>query len=592
MELFMELPRESERVLDRGGAAVGKKLENLSLVPPPPRWEMADIYRRVYDVTKHLVKILQQFVKQLVLSDRIDDELIDVWSSLKNLPNLSPEEGLAHDVDEEVKRIQTRADFLQTAYLKCKSFAESESRNLSMSSYENKGNSFSATTFSAEMGSGIQKPREQEQIQQKVSKGLKILGSELEQIYTHLKAGIQTGSFQWIDSKLIKSMENGEWLLIDGANRCSAAVLDRLNSLLEPNGSILLSERGSIDGNILEIKPDPEFRLILTVDPAYGEISRAMRNRGVEIYMGAVHDETFSSSHVATSSPPPGCETNDSEGEAATVGKILSVSISKSPISPFGITFFDLDNLLRAEGLKDCGIRKALINLHTELTDSTSLATDSTELSVFRIVSSTKEIVVQLQQGISLPEACQRSLSNWYMSGNFDTSAASGLKMRDAFKTMIQTINSSSSSSSTVSLLPVALQNFVSCDLYRSWKHLETLEWGLGQLSFMVDNQCGRKFTKDLVEDFLILSVVSRVIRQQDVRVLSIALGLQYPLKASFVNKLATILESEEFESFIDWEKHFWDIQEQTDIINVPSMRNLSSELYSKPKEGKFGIRT
>lgn len=25
---------------------------------------------------------------------------------------------------------------------------------------------------------------------------------------------------------------------------------------------------------------------------------------------------------------------------------------------------------------------------------------------------------------------------------------------------------------------------------------------------------------------------------------------------------------------------------------NVPSMRNLSSELYSKPKEGKFGIRT
>lgn len=50
-------------------------------------------------------------------------------------------------------------------------------------------------------------------------------------------------------------------------------------------------------------------------------VFRAMRNRGVEIYMGAVHDETFSSSHVATSSPPPGCETNDSEGEAATVGK-------------------------------------------------------------------------------------------------------------------------------------------------------------------------------------------------------------------------------------------------------------------------------
>lgn len=60
--------------------------------------------------------------------------------------------------------------------------------------------------------------------------------------------------------------------------------------------------------------------------------------------------------------------------------RILSVSISKSPISPFGITFFDLDNLLRAEGLKDCGIRKALINLHTELTDSTSLATGTMQM--------------------------------------------------------------------------------------------------------------------------------------------------------------------------------------------------------------------
>ena len=29
----------------------------------------------------------------------------------------------------------------------------------------------------------------------------------------------------------------------------------------------------------------PSFRLILAMDPRYGEISRAMRNRGVEIFM-------------------------------------------------------------------------------------------------------------------------------------------------------------------------------------------------------------------------------------------------------------------------------------------------------------------
>lgn len=110
---------------------------------------------------------------------------------------------MAHD--EEVKRIQTEADFLQTAYLKCKSFAESESRNLSMSlsasssSYENKEN------LSSSFSLGFQQP-EQEQIQ-RVSK-------ELEQIYSHLKGGIQTGAFQWIDSKLIKVVPNAKVLLL------------------------------------------------------------------------------------------------------------------------------------------------------------------------------------------------------------------------------------------------------------------------------------------------------------------------------------------------------------------------------------------
>lgn len=31
------------------------------------------------------------------------------------------------------------------------------------------------------------------------------------------------------------------------------------------------------------IKPHPRFRLFFTMDPGYGEISRAMRNRGTEI---------------------------------------------------------------------------------------------------------------------------------------------------------------------------------------------------------------------------------------------------------------------------------------------------------------------
>ena len=98
--------------------------------------------------------------------------------------------------------------------------------------------------------------------------------------------------------------------------RSSPSVLDRLNALLEPGGVLTIDERGVIDGQIPSIKPHPNFRLdciyhthalylpescciscdsscgflslfrlILAMDPRYGEISRAMRNRGVEIFM-------------------------------------------------------------------------------------------------------------------------------------------------------------------------------------------------------------------------------------------------------------------------------------------------------------------
>lgn len=62
-------------------------------------------------------------------------------------------------------------------------------------------------------------------------------------------------------------------------------VLDRINSLLEQGGSITINECGTVDGKPLVIHPHPKFRMFLTVDPNYGEVSRAMRNRGVEIYL-------------------------------------------------------------------------------------------------------------------------------------------------------------------------------------------------------------------------------------------------------------------------------------------------------------------
>ncbi|KAL5755634.1 hypothetical protein ACOSQ2_020380 [Xanthoceras sorbifolium] len=91
--------------------------------------------------------------------------------------------------------------------------------------------------------------------------------------------------FEWVMGILIKAIENGEWIVLENANLCNPTVLDRINSLVEPCGAITVNECGTIDGKPLVLQPHPNFRMFLTINPSYGEVSRAMRNRGVEIYM-------------------------------------------------------------------------------------------------------------------------------------------------------------------------------------------------------------------------------------------------------------------------------------------------------------------
>ncbi|KAI9880197.1 MAG: AAA ATPase midasin [Pleopsidium flavum] len=98
-------------------------------------------------------------------------------------------------------------------------------------------------------------------------------------------AAIDKARFEWIDGVLIQALEQGKWLVLDNANLCSASVLDRLNSLLEPNGALLINEHHTPDGTAKLVKPHPNFRMFLTMDPRHGELSRAMRNRCVEIYV-------------------------------------------------------------------------------------------------------------------------------------------------------------------------------------------------------------------------------------------------------------------------------------------------------------------
>ncbi|OAA69441.1 ATPase, AAA-5 [Cordyceps fumosorosea ARSEF 2679] len=103
--------------------------------------------------------------------------------------------------------------------------------------------------------------------------------------------------FEWLDGVIIKALESGKWLVLDNANLCNASVLDRLNSLLEPSGFLSVNEHCGPGGEPRIVRPHPDFRIFLTVDPRYGELSRAMRNRAVEIYLCDSPPSVHSSLH-------------------------------------------------------------------------------------------------------------------------------------------------------------------------------------------------------------------------------------------------------------------------------------------------------
>ncbi|CAL4925261.1 unnamed protein product [Urochloa decumbens] len=113
------------------------------------------------------------------------------------------------------------------------------------------------------------------------------LHKTLKSIYNLQQNGTahQPVKFEWVAGDLIRAIECGEWIVLDNANFCNPTVLDRINSLVEQERSIVVNECGLVDGNPVVIKAHPKFRMFLTVDANYGEVSRAMRNRGVEIFL-------------------------------------------------------------------------------------------------------------------------------------------------------------------------------------------------------------------------------------------------------------------------------------------------------------------
>lgn len=113
--------------------------------------------------------------------------------------------------------------------------------------------------------------------------------------------GADATGFAWVDGQLLTAIRDGGWFLLSNANLCSPSVLDRLNSLCESNGVLVLSEKGSATGTPEVITPHPDFRLLMTYDPRHGELSRAMRNRGVEL--NVVGTDSFQDASSAAMAP-------------------------------------------------------------------------------------------------------------------------------------------------------------------------------------------------------------------------------------------------------------------------------------------------
>lgn len=95
--------------------------------------------------------------------------------------------------------------------------------------------------------------------------------------------------FEWVDGPLIKAMESGDMFLADEISLADDSVLERLNSLLEPERQLVLAERGvEENSDIVVITAQENFHFIGTMNPGgdFGkkELSPALRNRFTEIW--------------------------------------------------------------------------------------------------------------------------------------------------------------------------------------------------------------------------------------------------------------------------------------------------------------------
>lgn len=98
--------------------------------------------------------------------------------------------------------------------------------------------------------------------------------------------------FEWLDGPLVQAMRNGDLFLVDEISLADDSVLERLNSVLEPERTLSLAEKGG--PNLEKIVSHERFFLLATMNPGgdFGkkELSPALRNRFTEIWVPPTGD--------------------------------------------------------------------------------------------------------------------------------------------------------------------------------------------------------------------------------------------------------------------------------------------------------------
>ena len=85
--------------------------------------------------------------------------------------------------------------------------------------------------------------------------------------------------FEWVDGVVLEAMKQGGCLLIDEISLADDAVLERLNSLLEPERKLLVSERSRQEDDVYELTAKKEFVFMATMNPGGDFGKKEVSNR-------------------------------------------------------------------------------------------------------------------------------------------------------------------------------------------------------------------------------------------------------------------------------------------------------------------------